>query len=282
MHGASRESFAAARAELDGLTDASALAAAADEILAVAGVLAREPRLRRSLSDPSRSGEERSALLLGLVGDQIGATARQLLGTLLSGRWSSPSELRDAVDRLGVETLIVAADRAGELGEVEDELFRFGQIVAGDPQLAAAVGDSTAPIERRDQLVDWLLAGEPSGQPAEARSTKVKPVTMVLAKQALRGFSGRSFAGALSRLVELAAEQRDRSVAYVTVAEALSDAEEERLGTVLAERYGREVAVKVTVDPSVLGGARVRIGSDLYDGTVSRRLADARNALASR
>jgi F-type H+-transporting ATPase subunit delta len=270
MHGASRESFAAARAELDGLTDASALAAAADEILAVAGVLAREPRLRRALSDPSRSGEERSALLLGLVGDNIGATARQLLGTLLSGRWSSPSELRDAVDRLGVETLIVAADRAGELGEVEDELFRFGQIVAGDPQLAAAVGDSTAALERRDELIDGMLG------------SKVKPVTMVLAKQALRGFSGRSFAGALSRLVELAAEQRDRSVAYVTVAEPLSDAEEERLGTVLAERYGRQVAVKVTVDPSVLGGARVRIGSDLYDGTVSRRLADARNALASR
>lgn len=270
MQGASRESFAAARTELDGMTDGPALATAADEILAVGAVLAREPRLRRALSDPARTGEERSALLLGLVGDQIGPAAKQLLGTLAGGRWSSPSELRDGVDRLGVETLIVSADRAGDLGEVEDELFRFGQITAGSPELAASIGDSTAPVSRRDELIEQLLAG------------KAKPATVVLAKQAIRGFGGRSFAGALTRLVELCAEERDRSVAYVTVAEPLSEAEEERLGAALAQRYGRQVAVKVTVDPAVLGGARVRIGSDLYDGTVSRRLAEARNALASR
>jgi F-type H+-transporting ATPase subunit delta len=266
----SREAYAAARAELEGLTDAPALATASDEILAVGALVAREPRLRRALSDPARTGEERSALLAGLVGDQIGATARQLLTTLVGGRWSSPSELRHGVDRLGVETKIVSADRAGELGEVEDELFRFGQIVAGNTELAATIGDSAVSVARRDELVEQLLAD------------KTKPATVVLAKQAIRGFGGRSFSGALTRLVELCAEERDRSVAYVTVAEPLSEAEEERLGNALAQRYGRQVAVKVTVDPSVLGGARVRIGSDLYDGTVSRRLADARNSLASR
>lgn len=266
----SREAYAAARAELVGLTDGAALATAADEILAVGALLAKEPRLRRALSDPARTGEERSALLASLVGDQIGATAKQLLSTLVSGRWSGPSDLRHGVDRLGVETMIVSADRTGELSEVEDELFRFGQIVAGNAELAASIGDSTVLVARRDQLIDLLLAG------------KARPATVVLAKQAIRGFGGRSFAGALTRLVELCAEERDRSVAYVTVAEPLSDAEEERLGSTLAQRYGRQVAVKVTVDPSVLGGARVRIGSDLYDGTVSRRLAEARNALASR
>jgi F-type H+-transporting ATPase subunit delta len=270
MQGASRESYAAARAELDGLTDSAALATAADEILSVGALLAREPRLRRALSDPARSGQQRSGLLLGLVGEQIGETARQLLGTLVGGRWSSPAELRNGVEALGVEALIVSADRAGELGEVEDELFRFGQIVAGSPELAASIGDSTASADRRDELVEQLLGG------------KAKPATVVLTKQALRGFGGRSFAGALNRLVELCAEERDRSVAYVTVAEALSDAEEERLGAALSQRYGRQVAVKVVVDPAVLGGARVRIGSDLYDGTVARRLAEARNALASR
>ena len=266
----SREAYAAARSELVGLTDGPGLATAADEILSVGALLAREPRLRRALSDPARTGEERSALLAGLVGGKIGATAQQLLSTLVSGRWSSPSELRHGVDRLGVETIVVSSDRAGELGEVEDELFRFGQIVSGNAELAASVGDSTAPLPRRDELIDLLLAG------------KAKPATVVLAKQAVRGFGGHSFAGALTRLVELCAEERDRSVAYVTVAQPLSEAEEERLGSTLAQRYGRQVALKVTVDPAVLGGARVRIGSDLYDGTVSRRLAEARNALASR
>ncbi|NUP74816.1 MAG: F0F1 ATP synthase subunit delta, partial [Sinomonas sp.] len=54
MQGASREAYAAARAQLDGLTDAGALATASDDILAVAGLLNAEPRLRRAVSDPAR------------------------------------------------------------------------------------------------------------------------------------------------------------------------------------------------------------------------------------
>jgi len=270
MQGASRESYAATRAELEQLTDAAALATAAEEILAVAGLLRAEPRLRRALSDPARTGEERAQLLIGLIGGQIGATAQNLLGSLVAGRWSSPADLRDGVERLGVETLVVGADRAGELAEVEDELFRFGQIADGDSALAAAIGDSTAPAQRRFELVEQLLSG------------KAKPATVLLAKEAVKGFGGRSFAGALTRLVELAAEQRNRSVAYVTVAQPMSDADEAKLGEALARRYGREVALKVTVDPKVLGGARVLVGSDLYDGTVSRRISDVRNALAAK
>jgi F-type H+-transporting ATPase subunit delta len=68
----------------------------------------------------------------------------------------------------------------------------------------------------------------------------------------------------------------------VTVAVPLSDEEERRLGARLSEMYGREVSVKQTVDPDALGGVSVRVGADLYDGTVLRRLNETRNALAKR
>ena len=68
----------------------------------------------------------------------------------------------------------------------------------------------------------------------------------------------------------------------MTVAAPLSEEEERRLGASLSAIYGREVAVKQTVDPAVLGGVSVRVGSDLYDGTVLRRLNETRNALAKR
>jgi F-type H+-transporting ATPase subunit delta len=174
-----------------------------------------------------------------------------------------------ATEQLGVDALLAGAAAAGELAEVEDELFRFGQVVAGDPRLAALLADTTQPVEHRAALVAELLEG------------KATPATVRLAQQAVRGFGGRSFAGALTKLVELAAERRERSVAYVTVAVALTDADEERLGAALTQRYGREVSVKVTVDPAVLGGARVLVGAELYDGTVARRLADVRQALAA-
>ncbi|MEV4542740.1 F0F1 ATP synthase subunit delta [Micromonospora echinaurantiaca] len=273
MQAASRESYKIAAERLDAYVrgaEPSAVATTADDILSVAALLRREPRLRRALADPARSGEDRAALLTGILGGKVGADALELVAALVSGRWSAPSELLDATERLGVEALLAGADKGGELGEVEDELFRFGQVVAGSPQLSNALSDAMVPAKQRATLADQLLAG------------KARPVTGYLVGVALAGFGGRSFTGALTRLVELAADRRDRQVAYVTVAAPLSEEEERRLGASLSAIYGREVSVKQTVNPEVLGGASVRVGSDLYDGTVLRRLNETRNALAKR
>jgi F-type H+-transporting ATPase subunit delta len=273
MGAAGRESYAAAADALDaGARKATpaALAKRAEELLGVAGLLAREPRLRRALSDPARTPEDRVGLMTGLLTGKVSAGTIGLLSVLVRGRWSTPSELLDGVERLGVEALLASADRAGDLSEVEDELFRFGQVVSGTPALAVALGDSTTEPARRAELVKALLSG------------KAKPITIRLAELALEGFGGRSFEGALIRLVELAAERRDRQVAYVTVAGPLNEEEERRLGAKLSELYGREVALKITVDPEILGGISLRVGNDLYDGTILRRLTETRIALTGR
>jgi F-type H+-transporting ATPase subunit delta len=262
-----RESFGAAERELDGLSGGDRLSGVADEVLAVAGLLGQEPRLRRALADSARTADERTELLRGLLDGKVGADAVTLVAVLVGGRWSAPSQLLDAVERLGLTALLAAAEGADELAEVEDELFRFGQVVDGAPQLAAVLGDPTVPLEQRGTLVDDLIGA------------KARPVTVRLAKVAMAGFGGRGFAASLSRLVELAAARRDREVAYVTAAAPLTDEEERRLGDRLAQLYGRRVSVLLTVDPRVIGGLSVRIGSDLYDGTVLRRLNDARGAL---
>jgi F-type H+-transporting ATPase subunit delta len=273
MHAASRESYAAAVQRLEAYAqgaEPAAVATTADDLLSVAGLLHREPRLRRALSDPARAGADRVELLTGLLAGKVGGDAVELLGGLVGGRWSAPSELLDATERLGVGALLASADRAGEIGEVEDELFRFGQVAAADAGLNSALSDPVAPVAQRAELVRTLLAG------------KARPATIRLVEVALAGFGGRSFSGGLTRLVELAAERQHRQVAYVTVAAPLSEDEERRLGAKLAELYGRQVSVKQTVNPEILGGMSVRIGSDLYDGTILRRLTDTRNALAKR
>jgi F-type H+-transporting ATPase subunit delta len=205
-------------------------------------------------------------VLHGKVGEDTEAVLRELV----AGHWSSSTELLNAVERLGVEALLASAESAGELAEVEDELFRFGQVVDGNNELASALGSAGAPAAQRSELVQALLRG------------KASSATLRLADLAVRGFGGRNFANSLTRLVELAAERRNRQVAYVTVAKALTDDEESRLSAKLGQIYGREVAVKVTVNPKILGGVSVRIGFDLYDGTVLRRLNEARVNLAGR
>ena len=273
MQAASRESYGLVRDRLDAQVrqaEPSALLRLADELLSIAGLLAAEPRLRRALADPSRPAADRTDLLNTVLGDRVSEQTRELAGALVGGRWSSSVDLLNAVEQLGVEALLASADRAETLASVEDDLFRFGQVVDGDRALAAALSDSTAPVDKRQELVRGLLDG------------KVDVVTVRLAELAVAGFGGRNFTASLSRLVELAAERRQRRVAYVTVASPLSEADEERLTATLARIYGQQVSLKVAVVPEVLGGISIQIGHDLYDGTVLRRLNQARTALTGR
>jgi F-type H+-transporting ATPase subunit delta len=266
-----RESYADASDKLSADTStasAQQLATVGDEVLAVAALLRAQPRLRRALTDPSREPRERADLLRGLLSGKLSQATVDAMATLVSGRWGAPSELLDATERLGVDTVLRAAGKAGTLADVEDELFRFAQIVSGTPELAVTLSDPGAPAARRVKLVQDLLKG------------KTQTATQRLVEVALEGFGGRSFESSMTRLVELTAAKRDREVAYVTVAKPLDDAEEQSLAGKLSDMYGRQVSLKVDVDPSVIGGVSVRVGSDLYDGTVLRRLTEAKQAFA--
>ena len=244
------------------------VATVADEILSVAGLLRAQPRLRRALTDPARSGADRAELLRSLLSGKLTQAAVDSLATLVAGRFGAPSELLDATERLGVAALLDSGDRAGDLADIEDELFRFGQIVSGNGELAVTLSDPGAPTSRRVKLVEDLLQG------------KAKPVTLRLVEVALEGFGGRSFETSLTRLVEMTAAKRDREVAYVTVARPLTEGDEEALANKLSEIYGRAVSLKIDVDPAIIGGVSVKVGADLYDGTILRRLTEAKQAFA--
>jgi F-type H+-transporting ATPase subunit delta len=268
-----RTTYAAAVEALDGLARGDRpvpLAGVADDLLSVVALLARQPGLRRALTDPSRPGEDRAGLLDDLLTTRANEDARSLLRILVAGRWSSSIELLNAVERLGVEALLASADAVSELIDVEDELFRFGQVVDGDLDLAAVLGSSSTPAEQRSRLVHLLLDG------------KARPVTIRLVDVALRGFGGRSFSAGLTRLVELAAYRRERQIAYVTVARTMSEDQQNRLAEQLTTIYGRTVDLKISVDSHILGGLRVRVGDDMYDATVLRHLVEARAGLVGR
>lgn len=271
MQIASRSSLAAARDALESLcehADSTQLSAMADELLSVGRLLDREAVLRRSLSDPAAPEEVRRGLLDAILRDQLSGQIVELLHTVVATRWSTPADLADALELLAVQALLAAAQRDGVLADVEDELFRFLRVFAGDHSLQTALGDSTADPERRNRLVTDLLGG------------KARPLSEALVKVAVAGLGGRSFEPSLERLVELAAQQRDTEVAYVTVATALTEEQERRLEAALARTYGRQMSLLIVVDPSILGGLTVRVGQELYDGSVSRRLEQVRSALA--
>ncbi|MFJ2640364.1 F0F1 ATP synthase subunit delta [Streptomyces sp. NPDC087511] len=270
MNGASREALAAARESLDALTDNTSVDAAklAEELAAVTALLQREVSLRRVLTDPSQPGEARAELAGRLLRGQVGGEAVDLISGMVRSRWSQSRDLVDSVEELANTADLTAAQHGGDLDDIEDELFRFGRIVASDQGLRAALTDRSASASAKAQLLSSLLGG------------KARPATERLVTRLVTQPRGRSLEEGLESLSKLAADRRERMVAVVTSAIPLSDRQKQRLGAALAKIYGRPMHLNLDVDPTVLGGIAVRVGDEVIDGTISERLEEATRRMA--
>jgi F-type H+-transporting ATPase subunit delta len=270
LQAASRESLTEAQARLDGLVDASSpaeLSTLGDELFAVMRLLLAEPALRRHLADSSVPAANRSQFADQLLGDQLGRPALDTVSDLVSGRWSRPLDLVEAIEVLARRATLGVAEKDGSLENVEDELFRFGRILNREPRLTILLGDPTAPDDARVRLLEQVLGD------------KVGPVTNALLAQTVRTPRGRSLDLAAEELSELAAARRDRYVAHVGTPVALTPAQEHRLTESLSRLYGRAMSLQIELDPSLLGGLVVRVGGEVIDGSVSNKLRAAWRAL---
>ncbi|GAB2875415.1 F0F1 ATP synthase subunit delta [Streptomyces mayteni] len=273
MIGASREAVEAARERLDALTDNTRVDAAdlASDLAAVTALLDRETALRRLLTDPAQSGERKAELVGRLLTGQVSGEAVDLVSGMVRSRWTASRNLVDAVEQLAEAADLIAADEAGALDTVEDELFRFGRIVATSPALSAALSakdTDSARIAARAGLIRELLGGR-------AHEVTIRLVTRLVERP-----RGRSLDSGLDALCSLAAARRGRSVAVVTSAVPLSDAQRQRLGDTLTRLYGRPIQLNLDVDPAVIGGISVRVGDEIIHGTIADRLDEVNRRMA--
>lgn len=268
MRGASRASLAEARERLSESAGQHA-GQLGDELFGVAGVLDREAGLRRMLSDPSRQADAKAGLAEAVLGGKVSAATLDVVAGLARSRWSAPGDLADAAEQLAVLAIIEGADDEGTLDELEDELFRFGRIVDAEPDLRVALSSPFIAPERKQQLLDALLAD------------KVTPPALRLITEAAFHPRGRSLDKSLDEYAALAAQRRERLVAEVHVAAELTGDQRSRLAAALADAYGHAVHLNVVLDPEVIGGMSVRIADELIDGSTAARLAALRRRLAA-
>ena len=270
LRAASRESLAEAEHRLDDRVDsgsATELTTLGDQLFSVMRLLMAEPTLRRHLADPSVPSASRSHLADQLFGAQVGRPALDTVSDLVAARWSRPADLVEAVEVLARRATLGVAEKDGSLGEVEDELFRFGRILDREPHLTGLLADRAAPDERRVALLKELLG------------RKARPVTTALLEQTVRTPRGRSLDLAAEELSTLAAARRDRYVAHVSTPVALTPAQEQRLTESLTRLYARQMTLQIELDPSLLGGLVVRVGGEVIDGSVSSRLSAAKRTV---
>jgi F-type H+-transporting ATPase subunit delta len=267
MQGASRKSLSGLRDRLP--TDGD-LAQLSEQLYAVVTLLTSQGSLRRALADPAAADLAKVVVVDRLFESRLEPAALEVVREAARSRWSQPRDLLDSLEELAVDAALGAAEAAGQLDEVEDELFRFERILNAEPMLRTALTNRNLDDETKRGLLHTLLDG------------KVTDVTFVLLQRAVLEPRGRTIEHALRDLSALAAQRRDRLIAHVTSATDLTAEELTGLAEALGREFDGDVRLQVVVDPSLIGGLTVRIGDELIDASVARQLEDARRKLTGR
>jgi F-type H+-transporting ATPase subunit delta len=162
--------------------------------------------------------------------------------------------------------LFGVARTEGSLAEVEDELFRFARTLEGNDELRTTLTDAALPVSRRQQIVEDLLGG------------RANPITTSLVSMVVGTGRSRDLSAIIGELVRLSAAEGNKEVAEVRSAIALTDDQKARLAEALGKATGKQVEVKVVIDPTVLGGLVSQVGDTVIDGSVKTKLEQLKTA----
>jgi len=154
----------------------------------------------------------------------------------------------------------------GGANEIVDELFRFARVIEGSDELRDALSDPHLPVERRQQIVEDVLA-------EKASPTTIGLVSLVVATRRVHDLTE-----IVDALLEKTSTQGNRVIAQVRSAVPLTDDQKARLAEALKTNTGKDVDIVVIVDPDVLGGLVTQIGDTVIDGSVRQRLSQLRES----
>ncbi|MEM9237223.1 MAG: F0F1 ATP synthase subunit delta [Verrucomicrobiota bacterium] len=104
---------------------------------------------------------------------------------------------------------------------------------------------------------------------SEGRLDEAKLLTAIRKISSEKPRDYRGILSALKRLVRLEMERRHVVVESAT---DLDTASRERVAAGLAAKYGADLTYEYRTNPDLLGGLKVRVGNDVFDGSVRGRL----------
>jgi F-type H+-transporting ATPase subunit delta len=175
---------------------------------------------------------------------------------------------KTAATRYARALLDVAVKEQANLDQIESDLAEFVALFTQHPMLAKVLFNPAVPVPRKRAAVADLLT-----------HTSFSPIlTKLIALLADRD--------RLVLLPDLLEAYRDRLLdhqhvvrAVVTTAVAIDAGRTAAIQRGLATLTGRTVRLSMQIDPSIIGGVVARIGSTVYDASVTRQLEKMRETL---
>lgn len=155
-----------------------------------------------------------------------------------------------------------------KLGPVEKDLKRFDALLNGSADLMRLVKSPVFATDDQVKAIDAVL-----------KKSKISGIVANFIKvvaQNRRAFALPEMASAFTKLV---ADHRGEETAKVSVAKALTPAQTKELKAALKSAVGKDVTLDVSVDPSLLGGMIVNVGSRQIDTSLKTKLSSLKLSL---
>lgn len=173
-----------------------------------------------------------------------------------------------AANRYARALLDVALAEKADLQQIERELGGFVDLFAANPALSKVMYNPAVPVQRKRGAMAELTSR------AATHPTLAKLLALLAERDRL------------VLLPELANAYRERLLdhmkvvrAEVTTAVPLAEERSKAVQNSLAELTGLTVVLSTRVDPSIIGGVVARIGSTVYDGSITTQLQKLRKQL---
>ena len=178
---------------------------------------------------------------------------------------------RAAATRYARALFDVAVKERADLHRIQRELSSFAALVAGNDALARALTNPAIPAAKKRAVVEELLrhAGDVSPVLARLLLLLADRDRLILLSEVARAYD--------LRLMDH--EHVVRAEVVTAVPLPADRVAELRAG--LGHATGRDVHLETRVDPSIVGGAVARIGSTVFDGSITRQLAKLKESLLS-
>jgi len=148
-----------------------------------------------------------------------------------------------------------------QIESVGDSLDALGQALLDSKDFAELV---SSPLVSRDEAGKAFAAIAPQ--------LKLDPITTNFLGVLARNGRKNELRAVIRAFRRLASEHRGETAAEVVTARPLNDDQVAALKTQLRARAGRDVAIEATVDPDILGGIVVKLGSQQIDASIRTKL----------
>lgn len=181
------------------------------------------------------------------------------------------AEINHTVSKRYAKALIELAQEEGALDAVASDLSNFkAALDHPDSELLAALCNPGFSLDERKGVLDAVFT-----------LLKSRPVTRNLISLLLDKGRIALAPSITSAFLALADEQAGRVRVKVSAASPIDSQLETEIKAILEKSTGKTVTLDITIDPALIGGLVVRVGSKVYDASIKNKLERMREHLLS-